>query len=217
MKLRAPSYPLIAIDPYFSVWSSADRLTDSTTVHWTDKPNTMHGTATIDGKTYRIIGNGHADVIPAMKQTSVDMSAFSTVYTFEESGVRLTLTFTSPLLLTALHLLIRPVSYLHVQKRSIDGKKHIVSVKIAVSEEICMNLRGDDEVVCETLTLGKLSSVKMGRKHPHMMERHGDDLRIEWGYFYLTGEGKSSVYEDDGMTFVATETEVKNATLITFA
>ena len=56
MKMRAPSYPLIAIDPYFSIWSAADHLTDNTTVHWTDKPNTIHSTATIDGMTYRIIG-----------------------------------------------------------------------------------------------------------------------------------------------------------------
>ena len=217
MKMRAPSYPLIAIDPYFSIWSAADHLTDNTTVHWTDKPNTIHSTATIDGMTYRIIGACHTDTIPAMKQISVDMSACSTVYTFEEGGVRLTLTFTSPLLLTDLHLLTRPVSYLHIEKKSIDGRKHTVSVKIAVSEEICMNLRGDDEVVCETLTLDKLTSVKMGRKNPRMMERHGDDLRIEWGSFYLTGEGAGSVYEDDGMTFVATETEIKSSTLITFA
>jgi hypothetical protein len=152
-----------------------------------------------------------------MNQVSVDMSAFSTVYRFEEGGVRLTLTFTSPLLLTDLRLLTRPVSYLHIAKESIDGKKHTVSVKIAVSEEICMNLRGDDAVVCETLALDKLTSVKMGRKNPQMLLRHGDDLRIEWGAFYLTGEGEGSVYEDDGMTFVAIETELKGSALITFA
>jgi len=217
MQLRAPSYPLIAIDPYFSVWSAADRLTDAATVHWTDKPNTIHGTATVDGKTYRIIGDCHAEEIPAMKQTSVDMSAFSTVYTFEEGGVRLTLRFTSPLLLTDLYLLTRPVSYLEIEKESLDGKKHDVTVKIAVSEEICMNVRGDDEVVTEALTLGKLRSVKMGRKNQRMMERHGDDLRIEWGYFYLTSEGEGSVYEDEGMTFAATEVKLKSRTLITFA
>ena len=45
MNLRAPAYPLVTVDPYFSVWSPADRLTDTTTVHWTGKPNTMLGIA----------------------------------------------------------------------------------------------------------------------------------------------------------------------------
>ena len=138
------------------------------------------------------------------------MSAFSTTYVYEDLGVRLTLIFTSPIIPSDLYLLSRPVSYLEIKNESLDGKKHTVSVKIAVSEEICMNLKGDDSVVTEQIALGKLNTVKMGRKNPRMLERLGDDLRIEWGYFYLTSEGDTSVYKaEDGMNYVATELPVK--------
>ncbi len=111
MNLRAPSYPLIAIDPYFSVWSSDDRLNASNTVHWTGRDNVISAIATIDGKDYRVMSH-YDEEIPAMTQTGVDMTAFSTVYTFEECGVRLTLTFSSPILPNDLYYLTRPVSYI---------------------------------------------------------------------------------------------------------
>jgi len=48
MKLRAPSVPLITVDPYFSVWSAANKLTD--TEHWTNKRNMIRGTVKLDKK-----------------------------------------------------------------------------------------------------------------------------------------------------------------------
>ncbi len=212
MKLRAPAYPLITVDPYFSVWSAADRLTDRNTMHWTDDDNKILGIATIDGKDFRIIGEGDA---PAMTQVSVDMSAFSTTYVFEECGVRLTLKFSTPLLPADLYLLTRPVSYLEISRELLDRKKHTVSVRLAVSEEICMNHRGDDEVDVEILKLSdKLSSAKMGTKSQKMLTRSGDDLRIEWGYFYLSVNGEVGTYTADYTVEVEEETQTKQETYV---
>ncbi len=216
MRLRAPAYPLITIDPYFSVWSASDKPTSTETVHWTGKPNTLSVIANIDGKAYRLIGADNS--VPAAECLSSDCSAFSTTYVYEQDGVKLTLIFTSPIIPDDLYMLSRPVSYLEVIKESANGGRHDVSIKIAMSEEICMDLKGDCEVETEQIEFGKYSSVKMGRKEQKILERNGDDLRIEWGYFYLTGMGNTYIAKDEeGMTFVGIESEIKSSSVFTFA
>ncbi len=224
MRLRAPDYPLITIDPYFSVWSEADTLTEKNTTHWTARDNKLVGTVTVDGQAFRMMGLSD---IPAARQVSVDVSGFSTTYIFEAGGVRLTLKFTSPLIPNDLYLLSRPVSYLAVSSESLDGLAHKVSVRIAASEELCMNLRGDDAVEVETLSLvNGLSSVKMGTKSQKMLTRAGDDLRIEWGYLYLSVKGEVGSYteaytvdeEKRAETFVYASADLSDApVLFTFA
>ena len=218
MKLRPPSVPLITIDPYFSVWSPADRLTDKATVHWSGKPNTMRGSAFIDDVEYRFMGDGNA---PAMKQILRDADAFSTTYVFEAAGIRLQTVFTSPVLPDDLYLLSRPVSYLELSAKSIDGAKHRVNIKLSVSEEICLNLKGEDEVVCETLTLANdIKSVKMGSVKQPVLGRDGDDLRIDYGYFYLSvKDGKVGSEKCEDMTFVNAEVPLlgEEGVLFTFA
>src|SRR6188768_1483561 len=83
--LRPPAVPLIACDPYFSLWSPADKLTDADTVHWTGKRQRLNSSVTIDGKKFSVMGRALADA-PALKQTSVNVLPTRTIYTFEASG-----------------------------------------------------------------------------------------------------------------------------------
>ena len=218
MRLRAPSYPLITIDPYFSVWSPADQPTDTDTTHWTGKPITLSVVANVDGNDYRLIGKCDADTIPAANMIAVDCNAFSTIYTYSINGAKITLKFTSPVIPDDLYMLSRPISYLEVTKESSDSRRHLVNVKVEMSEEICIDLKGDSEVEIEKIELGKYSSIKMGSKDQKVLERNGDDLRIEWGYFYLTGLGETYARVDsEGMNFVGINAEVKSSNVFTFA
>ena len=126
MKLRAPSVPLITVDPYFSVWSPYQVLNHKETVHWTGKVNDLHGYIVIDGTAYAFLGYHRND--KKIPQTSIDIDALSTKYTFENEKVKLSVRFMTPLLPDDLNLLSRPVSYMSATYEKKDPDIKDVSI-----------------------------------------------------------------------------------------
>src|SRR5581483_7977752 len=124
---RPPAVPLVVHDPYLSIWSMADHLTDEPTRHWTTSPQPLDAYIRCDGKSYRLMGDAIKSVDP-IKQISVKVLPTRTIYTFQSPEIRLTLTFLTPALPDDLDVLARPVMYVICQISSADSKPHDVSV-----------------------------------------------------------------------------------------
>src|ERR1700678_397100 len=178
---RPPAVPLIAHDPYFSVWSMADKLTDQTTRHWTGREQPIVGLARIDGKTWRFMGEEPREV-PAMEQTSLAVTPTHTIYQFQASGVELKVAFFTPAFPKDLDILSRPVTYLTV---TASGQgDHDLSVLIDVEPGVAGNT--PDEAVTWGRSRAKgLTVLNVGSRDQRELNRPGDDLRIDWGYFHL--------------------------------
>ena len=51
---RPVAYPLVTVDPFFSVWSFSDKLDDTHTRHWTGRPSPLFIAVKLDGVFYPI-------------------------------------------------------------------------------------------------------------------------------------------------------------------
>src|ERR1700678_1955939 len=117
---RPPVVPLVTHDPYFSIWSMADHLTDIDTRHWTGVEQPLAGLIRIDNVPYRYMGANPRQV-PAMQQVSLEVTPLHTIYAFEIAGVRLQVTFFTAAFPNDLDVLSRPVDYLTWNITSTDG------------------------------------------------------------------------------------------------
>ena len=183
--LRPPAVPLVATDPYFSVWSRADRLNDADTTHWTGKSQRLVSTVTVDGRTYRLMGADPAT--PPMPQVGMaEVTPTRTIYRFRGAGVALTLTFMTPALPESMDLLSRPVTYLTWSVKPADGSAHRVALGYGNTGEIAVNDPAQT-VRWQYVKIGALSGYGVGTVAQPVLQKVGDDQRIDWGYFYAVG------------------------------
>jgi hypothetical protein len=181
--LKPPATPLVACDPYFSIWSPADTLTEEDTTHWTGRQHRLTSLAHIDGKPYRILG-ASPRMFPEFTQKSLVVLPTRSIYTLQGAGVEVTVTFMTAALPEDFDVLSRPVTYLTCDFRSVDGQSHDISLYFEASAEIAVN-EGRQQVVWATEDMGELSAVRVGSQDQPVLAKKGDDLRIDWGYFYV--------------------------------
>jgi len=144
-------------------------------------------------------------------QKSVSMSATQTHYSFTCGPVNLKLQFVSPLLPNDLNLLSRPINYINYEVATNDGGKHEVQIYFEITPEWAVNEVNQEVKVTKGET-GKISFVKAGTTEQPILQKKGDNMRIDWGYVYLaTDKSKSSPIEI-GDYFGAKESFTKNGT-----
>jgi hypothetical protein len=180
---RPPAVPLVAVDPYLSIWSAADKLTDAPTTHWTRRPHRLTSLVRVDGTVHRIMGNEPAEV-PPLDQVRVTVRPTRTIYEFRDAAIALSLTFTTPALPEDLAIFSRPVTYLTWEVHSRDGRSHRVSIYFDSTLEAAVNEPGQEVTWSEDET-GGLVLLRGGTKDLPILEKKGDNLRIDWGYLYV--------------------------------
>ncbi len=190
---RPPAVPLVTHDPYFSIWSMADRLTDQPTKHWTGTVQSVCGLVRVDGKIYRVIGSDPKGS-PALNQTSLRVLPTHTIYEFEGAGIALTLTFLTPALPNNLDILSRPVTYLTWSIRSTDSGIHKVEVYFDASAQLAVNSM-QERVTWSRYHIADMQVLRIGTQQQPILEKSGDDLRIDWGYLYVVAQPVTGNFE----------------------
>ncbi len=181
--VRVPAVPLITHDPYFSIWSMNDKLTDGPTRHWTGAPQPLTGLVRVDGQVFRWMGRSPQSS-PAIQQTGFEITATRTTYHFEEHGIRLDVNFLSPLLPNDLDLMSRPISYVTMTVATTDGAPHKVQLLFDASPVLAVD-RPTQQVVWSRSRLKGMNVLRASNFQQPILEKSGDDLRIDWGSVLL--------------------------------
>ncbi len=180
---RPPAVPLVTHNPYFSIWSDFDKLTDGPTRHWTGSPQPLTSLVRVDGKAFRIMGNQPRGM-DALPQTAVSVEATHTTYTFQGAGIELQLSFFTPAFPQDMSLLSRPVTFITWTAHSLDGAQHTVDAMLDVSPILAVNTEAD-AVTWGRSETGSMTVLNVGSRDQRVLDKRGDNLRVDWGYFHL--------------------------------
>ncbi|MFT3686190.1 MAG: DUF4965 domain-containing protein [Phycisphaerales bacterium] len=187
-----PAVPLITFDPYISVWSMRDKLTDDWPRHWSGSVMGMSGLVWVDGKCYRWCGPMPQGV-PAASQESVQVGLTSTHYTFKAGGVTLAVDFASHVWLGGNNPGSFPtVADVNFLAKSDDGKEHQVHVYIDVTGEWCTS-DSNDAVTWSRHKISGADVLSMSKVDQPVLEHAGDQRKIDWGRLYLVGGSQTVV------------------------
>lgn len=181
-KLRPAAVPLITVDPFFSIWSCSDNLYDDTTKHWTGRPCPILAGIYVDDWFYSmgVVDRNFMQPRWRVYQTGLEVTPLSTVYKFENEFAKVTLTFTTPLLLKRPDIFSRPVSYIKydVERKCKEDKK--LKFVFGINARACVN-NSKEEVFFKKTSV----SLACGNTVQNPLSHSGDIVMIDWGYLHL--------------------------------
>lgn len=145
-------------------------------------------------------------------QKSVTVMPTQTFYTFECGGVGLDLIFTAPFIIDDLDAIASPFNYVTYQVRSVDGKEHEVQLYVDATPQWAVN-GIDQEVGFERLESDGLTLLKTGTVDQEVLGKKGDNVRIDWGYFYLAIPHEDGLKATIGESYAAKKSFVQTGGL----
>ena len=184
--LRPPATPLVTHDPYFNIWSMADKLTDVPTKHWTGADQEMNGIVRVDGSYYRFLGTADRQGrnIPALDEVSQTITPTRTIVVMTSPEIELRVEFFSPLFPDDMKVMARPVTYLTWTATSRDGRGHDVTLYFDAAGTLATNDPGE-KVLWSREKVSGLDLLRIGTQAQPVLQRFGDNVRINWGWFYI--------------------------------
>ncbi len=118
-------------------------------------------------------------------QTRIEVTATQTKYHLTCGSVNVEVTFISPLLPESLDILSRPVSYIVLKETSNDQKEHDVQLYLGVSSALSTDNQ-NQEVTASVQVGNARTTIKAGTSSQQVLKKKGDDVRIDWGYLYVS-------------------------------
>ncbi|MBV9960662.1 MAG: DUF4965 domain-containing protein [Parafilimonas sp.] len=123
------------------------------------------------------------NIEPAV-QNALYVTATQTKYIFSCGQVNVEADFLSPLLANNLDMLSRPVSFVRFTVTAKDSGIHQVNILFGESSAVASN-NGDELMNVSAYQTKTLNVLKCGTTAQPILQKKGDDLRIDWGYAYL--------------------------------
>ncbi|MBC7849231.1 MAG: DUF4965 domain-containing protein [Chitinophagaceae bacterium] len=146
--------------------------------------------------------------ITAAKQKSVVMTATQTTYTYQCGPVDIDLSFLSPLLMDDLALMSRPVTYINLTLKSNDGKERNVNLYLGASVDLARN-NSKEIMTADWSAKSTIAVAKTGTHDQPILKKSGDDVRINWGYLYLSMPNGKGVFSSSSAS-AALDNFIKN-------
>ena len=123
--------------------------------------------------------------IQLAKQESVTVTATKTSYRMLCGDVNINIDFLSPLLASNIDILSRPLSYISFTSSATGNRKHDIEILFGVSASVAKDRSSQIEKTSAG-TFNNIKYLKTGVADQKILAKVGDDLRIDWGYAYLS-------------------------------